>query len=81
LFSFHQIDQVEVEFPQQRVGGLPGEQTLSFEYIMQVRLRDPGSLGYAAFGELASPNALIQMMNQPAVKVFEGHHSRYFLEK
>jgi hypothetical protein len=43
-----------------------------------VRLRNSGSFGHAALGDLAASQAMVQIIDQPAVKVLERHQYPIF---
>ena len=65
------------------VGHLHGENTLSFQYVMEMWLADPGDPRKTAFRGFAASDPMAQVFDEPLLKLAEGHVGRqeYFLPK
>jgi hypothetical protein len=62
-----------VELPEDLVGRLGGEHTLSFQHVMEMRLGDAGYPGDAPFGQAAGSDAFADLQDEAFMQLAKVH--------
>jgi hypothetical protein len=79
-----QIHEVDLEALQELIGHIRGQKPGSFQHVMDMRLRDPGNAGQAAFAEFSVAHSGSDMGDEPHLEKPEVHWTKpplYFYQK
>ena len=79
LVDGHEVEEIEAEDMQDRVGHRQREDTLAFQYVMDMRLGDAGQSGQPAFRQIAAADPLPKVVNEPPLQFLEVHPVDLFL--
>jgi len=69
-----EIEQIQIQFPQDGVGNFDRKELLACQDIMNVGLRDTGHAGEAAFGNFTAPNFMTEAVDEPGMEVSKSKH-------